>query len=203
MFNLLENCIQRYACLSICRQAIEATYNALCISFQQGGKLLICGNGGSASDSGHIAGELLKSFRLPRPIPTEKCAQLGEDLSSKLQGALAALSLPDFVAINTAYANDGDPHYHFAQLTWALGNPQDAFLGISTSGNAKNVCLAARVARAKGMKVIGLSGETGGVLKPLCDTCICVPEQETYKIQELHLPVYHTLCAMLERYFFT
>jgi D-sedoheptulose 7-phosphate isomerase len=182
---------------------MEAVYDILRISFEQGGKLLICGNGGSASDSGHMAAELLKSFLLPRPIPTRECARLGEDLSSKLQGALPAISLPDFVAINTAYANDCDPHYHFAQLTWAFGNPQDILFGISTSGNAKNVCLAAQVARAKGMKVVGLSGKTGGTLKPLCDACICVPEEETYKIQELHLPIYHTLCAMLEQYFFS
>jgi D-sedoheptulose 7-phosphate isomerase len=200
--DIFEECLQRYSCLSVCQLEIKATYDLLCVSFQNRGKLLICGNGGSASDSGHIAGELLKAFRLRRPLRSCERDALGEELASKLQGALPALSLPDFMALNTAWVNDGDPYYHFAQLTWALGNPQDVFWGISTSGNAKNVCLAAQTARAKGMKVVGLSGETGGNLKALCDVCICVPERETYKIQELHLPVYHTLCAMLEWKFF-
>jgi D-sedoheptulose 7-phosphate isomerase len=200
--DILEDCIRRYPCLSVCRQSMEAAYHELCTSFRNHGKLLICGNGGSASDSGHIAGELLKAFRLRRPLASRERDILGEELASKLQGALPAISLPDFVAINTACINDNDPRYHFAQLTWALGNPQDIFWGISTSGQAKNVCLAAQTARAKGMKVLGLSGETGGNLKAFCDVCICVPERETYKIQELHLPVYHALCAMLEQNFF-
>lgn len=199
---ILEDCLRRYPCLVSCRSEIEGAYDCLRLAFQKKGKLLLCGNGGSAADCGHIAGELLKGFRCPRSLPEEGHRLLGDELARNLQGALPALALPDFVAIATAYANDCDPSYTFAQLTWAFGHPEDILWGISTSGNAKNVCLAARTAQAKGMKVIGLSGETGGHLKALCDVCICAPERETYKIQELHLPIYHTLCAMLEQYFF-
>jgi len=199
---ILEDCLRRHPALAACRRAMEAAHELLRSAFQDGKKLLICGNGGSAADSGHIAAELLKNFRRPRPIADERALLLGEDLASGLQGALPAIPLPDLVAIGTAWANDGDPRYGFAQLAWALGNPGDVLWGISTSGHAKNIALAARAAWAKGLKVLGLSGGDGGALKALCDVCICVPERETFRVQELHLPVYHALCAMLECHFF-
>jgi D-sedoheptulose 7-phosphate isomerase len=171
-------------------------------AFKNGGKLLICGNGGSASDSGHIAGELLKSFRVQRPIDGTVRLAVGDEIAGNLQGALPAISLPDMVAINTAYANDCNPQYCFAQLTYGLGSGGDVLLCISTSGNAKNVIAAATVARAKKMIVVGLTGATGGNLAAHCDVCIKAPEFETFKIQELHLPIYHALCLMLEQSFF-
>jgi D-sedoheptulose 7-phosphate isomerase len=171
-------------------------------SFRNEHKLLICGNGGSASDSGHIAGELLKNFCTKRKIDDGVRKIIGDDIADNLQGALPAISLPDMVAINTAYANDCNPHYCFAQLTYGLGKSEDTLLCISTSGNAKNVILAAIVAKTKGMNVIGLTGKTGGDLVQHCDVCIRAPESETFKVQELHLPIYHTLCLMLEQIFF-
>jgi D-sedoheptulose 7-phosphate isomerase len=175
---------------------------AIAGTFRNGGKLLICGNGGSASDSGHMAGELLKSFCIRREIDGGIRGAVGDEIADNLQGALPAISLPDMVAINTAYANDCDPRYCFAQLVYGLGNAGDALVCISTSGNAKNVTIAARVAKAKGMRIIGLTGLTGGALATHCDICIKAPESVTFRVQELHLPIYHTLCLMLEQNFF-
>jgi D-sedoheptulose 7-phosphate isomerase len=202
MDDYLADCMERYPSLGTCREAIGEAYDALAETFAGGGKLLVCGNGGSAADASHIVGELMKSFRRKREIDGDIGKAVGEEIAANLQGALPAISLPDMVAIGTAYANDCDPRYVFAQLTYGLGRAGDTLLCISTSGNATNVIIAAIVARARGMRTIGLTGATGGKLGPHCDTCIRVPELETFKIQELHLPVYHTLCAMLERRFF-
>lgn len=171
-------------------------------SFEKGGKLLVCGNGDSASDSGHIVGELLKSFYIKRPIDPNIRKIVGDDIANNLQGANPAISLPDLVSITTAYENDCHPQYVFAQLMYRLGNYGDVFIGISTSGNSSNVNFAAIVAKAKGMQVIGLTGRSDGKLLNNCDVCIRAPEDETYKVQELHLPIYHTLCLMLEKTFF-
>jgi D-sedoheptulose 7-phosphate isomerase len=202
MYDYLSNCLERYPLLVTCENNIKYACDMIANSFRNECKLLICGNGGSASDSGHIAGELLKSFCTKRKVDETIRKALGNDIADNLQGALPAISLPDMVAINSAYANDCNPQYCFAQLTYGLGKSKDTLLCISTSGNAKNVILAAIVAKAKNMNVIGLTGATGGDLAQHCDVCIKVPESETFKVQELHLPVYHTLCLMLEQIFF-
>ena len=199
---ILEELLKRYPELKACQSTIEAAFDALRTTFAGNGKLLICGNGGSAADADHLAAELLKGFRKPRALDAGVRERLKEPLASNLQGALPAIPLPSLVGLNTAYGNDCDPAYTFAQLTWGLGNAGDALLGISTSGNSENVCHAARTARAKGLKTVGLTGRSGGALKSLVDVCVCVPEDEVYKIQERHLPVYHTLCLMLEEAFF-
>lgn len=202
MIDHLDTLISRYPVLESCKCDLLTTFEILKKVFESGGKLLICGNGGSASDASHIAGELLKSFCVKRHVEKNFAERVGEEIASNLQGALPAIALPEMIAINSAYANDCNPAYSFAQLVYGLGRQNDALLCISTSGNAKNVHLAAKVAKAKHIPVIGLSGETGGILKADSDVCIRVPETETFKIQELHLPVYHALCLMLEQYFF-
>lgn len=199
---VFETLLQRYPRLTECAKTIEQALTILCDTFRNQKKVLVAGNGGSASDSGHIAGELLKSFCRKRPIPSTIAQQLPLEITEQLEGALPIISLPDFVAFHTAYANDRSATFSFAQLVLALGQPGDLFLGISTSGNSKNILYAAQVARAKGMSVLGLTGQSGGAFKPLCNVCINVPEQETYKIQELHLPVYHALCQAIEAEFF-
>jgi len=198
----LADCINRYPVLMNCAEAIQMAYERIREVYQDHGKLLICGNGGSAADADHISGELLKSFSIQRPIDDSWRERLGDDLADNLQGALPAIPLPVFSSLMTAFANDCDPLYVFAQLTWGLGRPGDPLLCISTSGNSKNVIKAAQVAQAKGLHCIGLTGASGGKLKELTDICICVPETEVFKIQELHLPIYHTLCMMLEDTFF-
>ncbi|MDR0740269.1 MAG: SIS domain-containing protein [Puniceicoccales bacterium] len=198
----LESLGERYPQLDICRDAIEQARNILVTSLEGGGKLLLAGNGGSAADAGHISGELLKSFCKKRPILQDIAAKIGSEMASNLEGALPAISLPDFVSFHTAYANDRSAEYNFAQLVLALGDEGDVLWALSTSGNSKNIIHAIRTARAKNLKVIGLTGRSGGMMCDLCTTCICVPEEETFKIQELHLPVYHALCQAIEAHFF-
>ena len=200
---------ERYPALESCRGMIEAAAEILCESFRNGGQLLICGNGGSCADSGHIAGELLKGFRLNRPIPQQDRDELvrrfgadGAQLADALQGALPAISLPDQTAVLTAFANDVLPEAGFAQLTYGYGRPGDVLLGISTSGNSANVVDAARVAAVRGMKVIALVGARPCKMDELADAAIHVPETDTAHVQELHLPVYHALCAWCEQVFF-
>lgn len=194
----LNELIDRYPMLENCRQDMEAVFRDLMGVFSAGGKVLICGNGGSAADADHWSAELLKTFVKKRPLPGTDVERLGPPLAANLQRGLPAIPLSGFIALNSAYANDCDAEYAYAQLTYALGKPSDALIGISTSGNARNVCHALSVARAMGLSTIGLSGQSGGAMKPLCDVCICVPCTETYLVQELHLPVYHTLSIMLE-----
>lgn len=208
MEQYIEELIERYPVLTDSRADIEQAYLMLEESYLQGGKLLIAGNGGSASDANHIVGELMKGFCLPRKVPREFAEKLkavdgvrGEQLANKLQGALPAIALDNHNALNTAFLNDVDGRLIYAQQVNGYGNAEDAFLGISTSGNAENVMYAAIVAKAKGMKVLGLTGKTGGKLAGVADICIRVNEVETYKVQELHLPIYHCLCLMLERRF--
>ena len=205
----LNRLIERYPQLNQVERDIESAYNLMEESYTGGGKMLIAGNGGSASDSEHIVGELMKAFVLPRRLPEEyqnrlkeADAELGKELADKLQGALSAIAVVDHVALSTAYLNDVDPMLGFAQQVNGYGVEGDVFLGISTSGNSKNVLYACTVAKAKGMKVIGLTGGNGGKLKDMADVAIVVPEKETFKIQELHLPIYHALCLMLEERFF-
>ena len=199
----------RYPKLEKCRQQIIEAYLVLEECYELDGKLLIAGNGGSAADAEHIAGELMKRFKIPRPVPFEFAKRLqdvdsekGKLLAQNLERALMAIPLVAHEALSTAYLNDVDGLGVFAQQLYGFGRQGDVFLGISTSGNSKNVMNAAIVARALGMKVIGLTGNSGGELVKVSDVVIKVPEEETYQIQELHLPVYHCLCLMLEERFF-
>ena len=193
--------IERYPALAQMRGAIEQAYRILEECYENGSKLLVCGNGGSAADSDHIVGELMKGFYKQRMLPEEERKRFGEQ-GEKLQGALPAIALTQHGALSTAFLNDVDPAMVFAQQVYGYGQGGDVFLGLSTSGNSANVVLAAKVAAAKGMKVITMTGRNGGKLKELSDVCMIVPAQVTADIQEYHLPVYHTLCAMLEEHFF-
>ena len=202
---LKEELFQRYPVLEACRSSIIEAYDSLLVLYKNGGKLLIAGNGGSAADSDHISGELTKSFLFDRAIPSELYDNLvklfgdeGKELSKHLEGGLPVVPLTVMNASNTAFSNDTDPKAAFAQLVNALGKKGDIFLGITTSGNSDNIIKALMVAKAKGMKTIALTGRTGGKCKGLADICICAPEDETFKIQELHLPIYHALCTMIE-----
>ena len=206
MFNEL---LQRYPVLDFCKEEIKAAADALINCYENGGKVLICGNGGSCADSDHIVGELMKGFLKLRPLSEEKkaemkanCSLVDDELLNKLQGGLPAISLPSITALNSAFCNDVDPELMYAQPLVALGNKNDILIALSTSGNSKNVYGAVKVAKALGVNVIGLSGKKGGKLKEVSDICICVPETETFKVQELHLPVYHYLCAAVEAHFF-
>ncbi|WP_438483543.1 D-sedoheptulose-7-phosphate isomerase [Oleiharenicola lentus] len=198
----LDELVQRAPELSVNREIIQQCFDALRDCFRHGGKVLLCGNGGSASDAEHWAGELLKGFKRHRALSPQQQATLRPEIATQLQGALPAIPLTGFPALATAFANDVSPELIFAQLTWGLGQRGDVWIGLSTSGNARNVCAAAEVARARGLKVIGLTGSTGGKLAPLCDLAIRVPSTETYRIQEYHLPIYHCLSLMLEDEFF-
>lgn len=205
----IEVLAERYPALSICAEDIETAFEYMKISYENGGKLLVAGNGGSAADSEHIVGELMKGFKKARKLSSsqqeslmEVDEELGSVLVENLQGALPAIALDGHLALTTAYMNDCEPLLCFAQQVNGYGKKEDVFLGISTSGNSKNVLYAATVAKAKGMKVVGLTGQKDSQLKDLADVTIQVPQTETYMIQELHLPVYHCLCLMLEDYFF-
>lgn len=206
---MIEELIGRYPVLEPVRGEIEKAFELLETCFANGGKLLIAGNGGSAADAEHIVGELMKGFVKRRPVPEEFGTALravdenrGAKLAEKLQGGLPAIALTGHEALSTAFANDVDGMLSFAQQVNGYGRPGDVFLGISTSGNSENVLYAAVTAKAKGMKVIGLLGRDGGKLAKISDAAIVVPERETYKIQELHLPIYHALCLMLEDRFY-
>ena len=201
--------IERYPSLESAKNDIVAAYLLLEESYENGGKLLVAGNGGSAADAEHIVGELMKGFKLPRKPEVdfaeklvEENQELGSVLAENLQGALPAIALDGHPALSTAYMNDCEPLLCFAQQVNGYGKSGDVFLGISTSGNSKNVLFAATTAHAKGMKVIGLTGAKDSKLKDMSDVCIKAPQTETYMIQELHLPVYHCLCLMLEDRFF-
>ena len=205
----LDDLIKRYPKLEVCRKEIANAYSILETAYSNGRKLLVSGNGGSASDSEHIVGELMKEFKLKRKVYQEQAEEmrkispeLGEVLAENLQGALPAISLTGHSSLTTAFMNDSEPELIFAQQVNGYGKPGDVYLGISTSGNSKNVLYAAVTAKSKGLKVIGLTGQRENRLMNYADVCIRVPETETYKIQELHLPVYHCLCMMLEDKFF-
>lgn len=201
--------IERYPALNSCKDQIIAAYDILEKTYTNGGKLLVAGNGGSAADSEHLVGEIMKGFKLPRKLDKD-CQdrliavnpELGKVLAENLQGAFPAIALDGHPALTTAYMNDCEPLLCFAQQVNGYGRSEDTFLGISTSGNSKNILYAAVTAKAKGMKVIGLTGQKDSRLKGLADVTIQVPQTETYMIQELHLPVYHCLCLMLEDHFF-
>lgn len=203
--------LTRYPALEVCSGSIVQAYDILEACFTSGHKLLVAGNGGSCADSEHIVGELMKGFKLPRKCSEDFAVRLcridrmrGAELAEKLQGGLPAIALDGHQGLNTAFLNDvpGGALLLYAQQLNGYGNEGDVFLGISTSGNSKNILYATVVARAKGIKVVGLTGAKGGALAEASDVAIKVPQTETYMIQELHLPVYHTLCLMLEERFF-
>ena len=205
----IELLVERYPSLAPIKDDIVAAYLLLAESYQNGGKLLIAGNGGSAADAEHMVGELMKSFKLRRKVENDfaqkliaEDQELGKVLAENLQGALPAIALDGHLSLSTAYMNDCEPLLCFAQQVNGFGRPGDVFVGISTSGNSKNVLYAAVAARAKGMKVLGLTGANDSKLKELSDVCIQVTQTETYMVQELHLPIYHCLCLMLEDKFF-
>jgi len=198
----VQELLRRRPELAACQADVARAFEMMRDCFRNGGKLLLCGNGGSAADAEHWAGELLKGFIHKRPLNHDEKHRLPEELGLKLQKALPAIPLTGFVSLGTAFANDVDPQLTFAQLVWGLGRPGDVLVGLSTSGNARNVCAAMEAAKGRGLVCVGLSGKTGGRLLSLCDLCIRVPADETYLVQEYHLPVYHCLSLMLEDEFF-
>jgi len=205
----IQQLIQRYPSLEIVKTEISAAFDIFTNSYANGGKLLIAGNGGSASDAEHIAGELMKTFAKKRNLPESFIAdiknvdaEIADYLIPRMQPGLPTIALSGHASLNTACINDIDGNITFAQQVYGYGKETDVLLAISTSGNSKNVLYAAAVAKAKKLKIIALSGGSGGALKKIADVSIIVPETETYKVQELHLPVYHCLCQMLENHFF-
>lgn len=201
--------LQRYPALSPIADELTGGYLLMQESYRQGGKLLVAGNGGSAADAEHIVGELMKRFKLPRPVPADLAQKLsavdparGAALAASLEMPLMAISLPAHEASITAFINDVGSADVYAQQLLGYGRPGDVFLAISTSGNSENILRAIVVAKALGMKVVGLTGRTGGKMGPMCDVAVHAPETETYMIQEFHLPIYHCWCLMLEDFFF-
>jgi D-sedoheptulose 7-phosphate isomerase len=210
MSTRLSSLLERYPTLRSCERELRAAFDLLVAVYRSGNKLLVCGNGGSAADSEHIVAELMKGFLKRRLINAADAAKLdgaagaaGKEIASRLQGALAAISLPSQMSLLTATANDGDYDLTFAQQVYGLGRAGDALLAISTSGKSKNVCNAVIVAKAFGLKSIALTGKSGGDLAPLADVAIKVPSDNVAEIQELHLPVYHWLSTELEAEFFS
>ena len=209
LYKHINTLIERYPKLEGARQSIIDAYLIMEECYENGGKLLIAGNGGSAADSEHIAGELMKRFKIQRPVCDEYAQRLmeidserGRELAKNLECSLMAIPLVAHEALSTAYINDVDGYGVFAQQLFGFGRKGDVFLGISTSGNSKNIMNATVVARASGIKVIGLTGANGGEIAMVADAAVKVPETETYMIQELHLPIYHCWCLMLEDRFF-
>ena len=181
---------------------VRKAANLITDSFKTSGKLLLCGNGGSCADCEHIAGEMVKQFAKERPLSPEIVEKLGKDLSIELHGGLPALSLPSMIGFHTAFNNDNNPEFAFAQQVVAFGKPNDILWGISTSGNSKNVIHAARTAKALGLKTIGMTGENGGKLGQITDIAIKAPADDVARIQELHLPIYHAICGFVENKMF-
>jgi len=205
----INTLISRYPLLASLKNEIATAFDILVNSYDNGGKLLIAGNGGSASDAEHIAGELMKTFEKKRNLPDSFIidikkvnTEIAEFLIPRMQPGLPTIALSGHASLNTACINDIDGNITFAQQVYGYGKEADVLLAISTSGNSKNILYAAAVAKAKKLKIIALSGGSGGALKNFADVNIVVPETETFKIQELHLPVYHCLCQMLENHFF-
>lgn len=210
--NKIRALIERYPALEICRADLFAAVETICSAFRGGGKLITCGNGGSAADAMHIVGELMKSFRLPRSVADFKPEFItraeelfpndAEYFKANLQCALPAVSLVGETSLMTAFANDAEPDLIFAQQLFGLGKNGDVLLAISTSGNSENVILAAKVAKILGVKVVALSGRGGGKMRGLSDIAICVPADSAHEIQEFHLPIYHAICLAAENEFF-
>ena len=196
----MDNIFERYPELKCCENDIERGLNLIIETYKDNGKVLVCGNGGSAADSEHIVGELMKGFLSEREINDDR---LTEELKENLQGSLPAISLCSQTSLMTAFNNDLDPDYVFAQQVYGYGKENDLLIAISTSGNSKNVLKAVEVANCIGVKTLALTGNNGGKIKDLATVTICAPSTETYKIQEYHLPIYHYLCGMVENEFFS
>ena len=201
---MMKELLERYPILAACEKDIASARDALIACYEKGGKVLLCGNGGSCADCDHIVGELMKGFLKRRPLSPEKKAEMnarytvdGEILCA-LQAGLPAVSLPHIAGLNSAFCNDVDPELIYAQSVLGLGKAGDVLIALSTSGNAKNVAAAVAVAKSLGMTVVGMTGAKGGRLREMADITVAVPECETFKVQELHLPIYHYLCANLE-----
>lgn len=205
---ILENLFYGYLMLTPIKDDILNAYAVLEKTYENGGKVLCCGNGGSCADADHIVGELMKNFVRKRPIDSSVSAklrgygELGNELAIKLEGTLPAISLNSQNALTSAYINDSHPYMNYAQILYGLGNQGDTLITLTTSGNSKNCLYAATAAKAKNISVIAFTGADGGKIKNIADITIKVPESETYRIQELHLPIYHCLCLMLEERFF-
>lgn len=195
----MKELLQRYSNLTNCKVSIEKSVDMIINTYENGGKILVCGNGGSAADCEHIVGELMKGFLSHREVTDER---IPEDLRKNLQGSLPAISIPSQCAILSAFINDVEPSMAYAQMVYGYAKENDLLICISTSGNSKNVVNAAEVAKAMNIKTIAMTGDRDSLLSNICDVTIQVPETETYKIQELHLPVYHYLCAETEKHFF-
>ncbi len=203
----LHELFTKYPSLVTLEDVLKRAYEVICHTYDQGGKLLLCGNGGSAADCEHITGELLKEYKIKRPIDEETRRALlalgeGDDFVGQLCGALPAIALSGHVGYHTAFCNDNNPDFVYAQHLYALGKPGDTLLAISTSGNSRNVVCAAKVARARRIQVVSLTGRSGGLLEGESAVCIKVPSDMTARVQEYHLPVYHALCGMLESHYF-
>lgn len=203
MYQIINELVERYPQLEDCVGDIGRAFDVITEAYKQDAMLYICGNGGSAADAEHMVGELMKSFYFRRPVQEDFIREVNDPyIANNLEGALRAIALTGSGSLATAFANDVAPDLVFAQQVYGYGRPGDVLMGISTSGNSTNILHALKVARTKEMKTIGLSGQSGGDMAALCTVCIRVPEEETYKVQELHLPVYHALCRMLESHFF-
>ena len=205
----LELLIRRYPALAPVRDSVLAAYETMKECYENGGTLLVAGNGGSCADSEHIGGELMKGFVKPRRVPeefaralTQADSERGPELAAKLQGGLPAIALTGHNGLTTAFANDVDPDMVFAQQVYGYGRAGDALLALTTSGNSKNVVNAVHAARARGMRTLGITGEGESALSALCDVCLRLPARETARVQEYTLPVYHALCALIEDEFF-
>lgn len=196
--NAIDELIDRFGNLKNLEDEIRTSANLITESFSKGGKLLLCGNGGSCADCEHIAGEMVKQFAKERPLSPEVVDKLGPELSSELHSGLPALSLPSMIGFHTAFNNDNNPEFAFAQQVIAFGKPNDILWGISTSGNSKNILHAIKTAKALGLKTIGLTGENGGELGQVVDIALKAPADTVARIQELHLPIYHAICAFVE-----
>jgi len=202
MNKILQTLIDNYPKLSPIEPDITRATSIIANCYRNGGKVLLCGNGGSAADCEHIVGELMKGFLLSRTIPQSQAALYPDGFAENLQGALPAIALTGHNSLSTACSNDVHPKFVFAQQVYGLGSAGDVLVCISTSGNARNVANAAITAKVKGMSVIGMTGDGGGELAKMCDCAIKAPADDTYRVQEYHLPIYHAICAMLEQEFF-
>lgn len=196
----MKELLRNHPALEACKEQIGAALGLMIETYENGGKVLLCGNGGSAADCEHIVGELMKGFLLKRPVHDER---IPAELRKNLQGALPAISLPSQIAVLSAFLNDVEPQMLFAQLVYGYASDKDLVVGISTSGNSENIVNALRVAKAVGAKTLALTGEKPSRLSALCDVTVQAPSCETYRIQEYHLPIYHYLCAAVEMHFFT
>lgn len=195
----MQNLLERYPVLNVCSKEIDRALELIIKTYEKGGKVLVCGNGGSAADCEHIVGELMKSFMINRKVEDER---IPRPLREKLQGSLPAISLPSQSGVLSAFINDAEAEMMYAQLVYGYGRESDLLIALSTSGNSKNVLRAVEVASGMGIDSVALTGESGGKLKDIATVTITVPEKETYKVQELHLPVYHYLCQKTEKHFF-